>query len=132
MRAKSFLFFALLISIIGCEYKNLEPNKGNCYHGSVIMSSCCTGSTFISLDSTFPIGKLMTWGGNEYQNVIQVPNYLNVSGDIYLTLRDFNPDKDQSLYPPIQCYCFVVVGMDVPVYVATSYSSHPCDNAINF
>ncbi|HCW06689.1 MAG TPA: hypothetical protein DGG95_04905 [Cytophagales bacterium] len=129
MKVKLFLFFFLVVNLFQCDYKDIQPK---CYHGTVIMSSCCTGSTFISLDSSIPIGKQMKWGEKEYANVIQVPNYLNVTGDIYLTLRPFDRDKDQSLFPPIQCYCFVVVGMDVPIYVATSYSSQPCNNSTYF
>jgi len=89
------------------------------------MTSCCTGSTFISLDSSTPIGKNTKLNGGDYSNVIQVPGYLE-SKDIYLNLRDFNPDKDSNLFP-IHCYCLITVGMDVPVFVATavSYSSCP-------
>ena len=112
--------------VSACEYKDLETQ---CYHGKFIMSSCCTGSSFIQLDSKFPIGKTMKESGKEYQNVIQVPGYLN-DGDIYLKLRPFNPDKDYGLFP-IHCYCLIAVGLDVPVFVATAYSYTGCPEIVS-
>ena len=121
MRKTAILVYCVGLAFTGCEYNNIS----NCYHGKVIMTSCCTGSTFISLDSSTPIGKNTKLNGGDYSNVIQVPGYLE-SKDIYLNLRDFNPDKDSNLFP-IHCYCLITVGMDVPVFVATavSYSSCP-------
>src|SRR5258706_257402 len=120
----------IILAIVGlftfsCENKDISPA---CYHGKIIMSSCCTGSTFISIKSPVPIGKNTNLNGQEYANVIQVPGYLTGSagGDVFLNLRKFDPDKDYILYPPIICECFVAVGMDVPVYVATSVSTTSC------
>jgi hypothetical protein len=89
------------------------------------MSSCCSGSTFISLDSSTPIGKNTKLNGQNYSNVIQVPGYLNQS-DVYMNLRDFDSDKDFHLFPPVHCYCLITVGMDVPLFVATAVSSSSC------
>src|SRR5437879_11828091 len=105
------IVFGIVIAsaiVISCEYKDISPP---CYHGKVIMSSCCTGSTFISMDSSTPIGKDTKLNGQDYSNVIQVPGYLsNSDGSIYMNLRKFNPDKDYHLFP-IHCYCLVAVGM---------------------
>ena len=106
---------------LGCENKDISPP---CYYGKIIMSSCCTGSTFISIKSPLPIGKNTILNGKEYSNVIQVPDYLTGT-DIYLTLRKYDPDKDSSLFP-IHCMCFIAVGADVPVYVATATSTTSC------
>jgi len=117
---------AILLICVGlamrCEYDNIAK----CYHGKVIMTSCCTGSTFISLDLSTPIGKNTKLNGQDYSNVIQVPGYLN-QGDVYLSLREFDSSKDSGLFPPIRCLCLIVVGMDVPVFAVTalSYSSCP-------
>src|SRR5258705_10327636 len=113
-------FCALAIS--GCEYNNLA----NCYHGKVIMTSCCTGSTFISLDLSTPIGKNTKLNGQDYANVIQVPGYLN-QAEVYMNLRKFDSSKDSKLFPPVPCLCLIAVGMDVPLFVDTalSYSSCP-------
>ena len=121
MKKIVILLICVGLTIFSCEYNNVA----NCYHGKVIMTSCCTGSTFISLDSSAPIGKNTKLNGQNYSNVIQVPGYLN-DGDVYMNLRKYNPDKDANLFP-IHCYCLIVIGMDVPVFVATaiSYSSCP-------
>ena len=109
------------VTVLSCQ----NNDSGTlCYHGKVIMSSCCTGSTFISIKGPFRIGKDTNLNGQEYSNVIQVPDYL-ANGDVYLNLRKFDPDKDASLFP-IHCYCLIAVGMDVPVYVATAVSTTSC------
>ena len=90
-------FCALAIS--GCEYNNLA----NCYHGKVIMTSCCTGSTFISLDLSTPIGKNTKLNGQDYANVIQVPGYLN-QAEVYMNLRKFDSSKDSNLFPPYPAF----------------------------
>ncbi|MBS1506541.1 MAG: hypothetical protein JSS79_07845 [Bacteroidetes bacterium] len=114
--------FLLFIITASCEYNN----RGiECYHGTVIMSSCCTGSSFIDIDSTVPLGKKTTLNGKEYANVIQVPGYLS-NGTIYINLRPYDPSKDQGLFPPIQCYCLVAIGMDVPIFVNTGFSYSSC------
>src|SRR5882672_10598249 len=89
------------LAISSCEYNNLS----NCYHGKVIMTSCCSGSTFITLDSSTPVGKDTKLNGQDYANVIQVPGYLN-AGEIYLNLRKFDPEKDSHLFP-IPCLCLI-------------------------
>ncbi|MBI1769396.1 MAG: hypothetical protein HY015_05300 [Bacteroidetes bacterium] len=91
------------------------------------MYSCCTGSTFISIESPMLIGKNVTLNGQGYSNVIQIPDYQK-SGEIYLNLRKYDPDKDYGLFP-IHCYCLIAVGAEVSVFVATavSYSSCPDD-----
>ena len=121
MKKIVILLICVGLTIFGCEYNNVAT----CYHGKVIMTSCCTGSTFISIDSSTPIGKNTKLNGQDYSNVIQVPGYLN-DGDVYMNLRKFDPDKDSNLFP-IHCYCLIAIGMDVPVFVATavSYSSCP-------
>ena len=106
---------------MSCEYNNTS----NCYHGKVIMTSCCTGSTFISLDSSTPIGKDTQFNGQEYSNVIQVPGYLSLK-DEYLNLREFDREKDSHLFPPVLCYCLITVGADVPIFVATASSNSAC------
>jgi len=120
MRKTVILLFWVLAS--GCEYNNLQ----NCYHGKVIMTSCCSGSTFITLDSSTPIGINTKLNGQEYSNVIQVPCYLDQSV-VYMNLRNYDPEKDSHLFAPIRCYCLIAVGTDVPVFVtvAVSYSSCP-------
>jgi hypothetical protein len=122
---KTFLFIiGLWMVASSCEYNSL---KTMCYHGKFIMSSCCTGSSFIQLNSKFPIGKTLKYDDHEYTNVIQVPGYLN-AGDVYLNLRPFNQEKDSGLFP-IHCYCFIAVGVDVPMFVATSFSYSGCPEA---
>ena len=106
----------------GCAYNDVKPG---CYHGKVILSSCCTGSTFINLESIWPVGKATELNGQEYPNVIQVPGYLN-NGDVYLNLRKFDPDKDNNLFPNPHCYCLITIGMDVPIMVATALSYTSC------
>ncbi len=109
---------------ISCEYNNTS----NCYHGKVIMTSCCSGSTFITLDSSTPIGINTKLNGQEYSNVIQVPGYLNQNQSVvYMNLRKYDPGKDSHLFAPRPCYCLIAVGTDVPLFVATalSYSSCP-------
>jgi hypothetical protein len=117
------IFWGFLVAMVAssCEYNNLDVK---CYEGTVIASSCCTGSSFINIDSSAPIGKPTKWNGIDYNNMIQVPGYLN-QGKIYLKLRSFDPKKDQALFPPGPCYCLVAVAADVPVWLtlASSYSS---------
>jgi hypothetical protein len=115
------LLFSVALTFVGCTYHNIS----RCYHGKVVMTSCCTGSTFISVDGSTPIGKDTQLNGQDYSNVIQVPGYLN-NGEVHMHLRDFDPTSDGSLFP-IHCYCLIAIGMDVPVFVATaiSYSSCP-------
>jgi hypothetical protein len=115
------IFVGLAIS---CEYNNTS----NCYHGKVIMTSCCSGSTFITLDLSTPMGINTKLNGQEYSNVIQVPGYLNQNQSVvYMNLRKYDPGKDSNLFAPIRCYCLIAVGTDVPLFVATalSYSSCP-------
>jgi hypothetical protein len=88
------------------------------------MSSCCTGTTFINIDSSIPFGKKANLNGQEYPNVIQVPGYLNQT-DVYIKLRPFDPNKDSHLFPPAPCYCLFAEGMNVPKYVVAISSSCP-------
>ena len=126
MRKIITLVLCIGLAFTSCEYHNLA----NCYHGKVIITSCCSGSTFINLDSSTPIGKKNKLNGQDYSNVIQVPGFLNQS-EVYLNLRGFDSDKDFNLFPPKQSYCLgdclIAVGTDVPFFVATavSYSSCP-------
>jgi hypothetical protein len=122
MKRSLILILVLGALASGCEYNNLEIA---CYKGHVIMSSCCTGSSFIDIGSKIPIGKTTSINGKNYSNVIQVPGYLN-DGEIYLKLRKFDSSRDQNLFPPIYCYCLIAIGLDVPIYVATSYSYVSC------
>ena len=121
MKKIAILLICVSLTIGACENNNLAI----CYHGKVIMSSCCTGSTFVNIESSIPIGKNTNLNGQEYSNVIQVPGYLN-NGDVYLNLRKFDPDKDSYDIFPIHCYCLIAVGMDVPVFVATAFSTNSC------
>jgi hypothetical protein len=105
---------------IGCEYNNIS----NCYHGKVIVTNCCSGTTFIGLDSSTPIGKSTKLNGQDYSNVIQVPGYLS-AGEIYIHLRTFDPAKDSNLFP-IQCFCLIAVGIEAPVFVAIGISHSSC------
>lgn len=109
----------------GCAYNDIKPD---CYHGKVILSSCCTGSTFINLESPWPIGIATRLNEQEYTNVIQVPGYLN-NGDVYINLRKFDPDKDSNLFPNPHCYCLIAIGMDVPMMVVTAMSYSSCPEA---
>jgi hypothetical protein len=120
MKKIFILEFCMMLAFTGCEYNNLA----NCYHGTIIASNCCSGSTFINLDSSTPIGKNTKFNGKDYPNVIQVPGYLN-KGDVYLNLREFDRGKDSNLFP-IHCYCLVAVGIDVPVFVALAVSYSTC------
>jgi len=106
----------------GCEYKDVGPD---CYHGKVIFSSCCSGTTLVSLESALPIGRAIQVNGQEYPNTIQLPGYLN-AGDVYLNLRQFDPDKDNNLFPNPRCYCLIPVDWDVPLMVATALSHTSC------
>ena len=114
----------LFICLFGasCEYHDLGLK---CYKGKIIMSTCCTGSTFINIESPWQIGIKTKLNGQEYGNVIQVPGYIK-DIDIYMNLRTFNRDRDYNLFPPISCYCLIVEGMDVPLFVATAYSDASC------
>lgn len=105
-----------------CEYKDTNP----CYRGRVVWSSCCTGSTFISIQSFAAIGKDITINGQSYSNVIQLPGYIT-GPDVYLNLRKYDPQKDISLFP-IHCYCLIAAGMEAPLYVATAVSTTSCPN----
>ena len=122
MRKITVPLLCIGLTLAGCEYNNIS----NCYYGNIIMTSCCTGSTFISLDSSTPIGKDTQLNGQQYSNVIQVPGYLN-NGDVYINLRKYDPEKDAHLFPPVLCLCLIAVGTEVPVFVAAavSYSSCP-------
>jgi hypothetical protein len=112
------LFLALVVG--ACSYDNIRVS---CYHGKVIGTSCCTGTSFIALDAITPIGKPMVWGGVQYQNVVQVPGFLN-SGNVYLDLRAFEQSDGNLL--SIYCYCLVAEGQNVPLWVATRYSYTAC------
>lgn len=121
---KRILIYILVLGlgVSACEYKDMPIQ---CLQGKVIMSSCCTGSTFIDLDSSVPIGKPTQINGTNYRNVIQVPGSIN-NGNVYLSLRQFDPKNDQSLFP-IHCMCFIAIGTEVPVWVATNYSYTSCN-----
>jgi hypothetical protein len=121
MKKAVIVLFCIGVTVTGCEYNNVS----NCCHGRVIMTSCCTGSTFISLDSSAPIGKNTKLNGQDYSNVIQVPGYLS-AGNIYLNLRKFDPDKDSNLFPPMRCYCLIAVGAEAPIFVTTAVSNTAC------
>ena len=125
---KKFIILIAGLFAFSCENKDISPPCYQ-YHGKIIMTSCCTGSTFISIKSPQPIGKNTTLNGEDYLNVIQVPDYLTGT-DIYLNLRKYDPDKDGSLFP-IHCMCFIAVGMDVPIYVATAISTTSCTEPLN-
>ncbi|MGC4023506.1 MAG: hypothetical protein QM734_16930 [Cyclobacteriaceae bacterium] len=125
------IIVALLIIFVAADCSHENSNK--CYQGTIIMSSCCTGSTFINLNTSWPLGVKTKINGTEYQNVIQVPGYLDKenTNTIYLSLRPFDRDHDQNLYPPIQCYCLMAIGLDVPVFVATAHSYTSCQQQDN-
>jgi hypothetical protein len=89
------------------------------------MSSCCSGTSFIELDASFPIGKATNLNGQDLKNVIQVPGYLD-EGEIYMNLRAFNQNRDQSLFPLPPCGCPIFENMDVPMWVQTGYSTSAC------
>jgi hypothetical protein len=117
------IVIVFLISLtVGCESNHHDTE---CVHGTVIMSSCCTGSSFINLETILQLGIKTTLNGKEYANVIQVPGYLT-TGNIYLNLRQYDPTKDAGLFPPISCYCLIAVGADVPIFVATGHSYSSC------
>jgi len=120
---KIICFTIISVFAFSCENKDIDSPCYQ-YHGKIIMTSCCTGSTFITITSPQQIGKNTNLNGQDYLNVIQVPDYLTGT-DIYLNLRTYDPDKDGSLFP-FHCMCFIAVGMDVPVFVATGISSTTC------
>jgi len=111
-----------------CGYKDLSPCYQ--YHGKIIMTSCCTGSTFISIKSSEQIGRKTNLNGQDYSNVIQVPDYI-MGTNIYLNLRKYNPDKDSALFPA-HCYCLIAVGADVPLFVATAVSTITCPDQLGY
>jgi hypothetical protein len=113
----------IILTVSSCD-----PGYDKCFHGKFIMSSCCSGSTFIELDTTFPIGKATKLNGKDYKNVIQVPGYLTgeAGEDIYLNLREYDQQKDSSLFPGAYCYCLIGVGMDVPIWIQTGYAKNSC------
>jgi hypothetical protein len=113
--------FALCL-LISCEYRDTGIK---CYHGKVILSSCCSGSTFINLDTTLPLGKKTAINGQDYDNMIQLPGDYLANEDIYMNLRTFDPNKDYALFPP-HCYCLIAIGSDVPLFVATAFSYSSC------
>jgi hypothetical protein len=119
---KIILFIAVGLFTLRCENKDISPCYQ--YQGKIIMTSCCTGSTFINIESSEHIGKTTTLNGQEYSNVIQVPDYMT-GNNIYLNLRKFDSQKDDSLYP-IHCMCFIAEFQDVPVFVATAISTTSC------
>ena len=90
MKLQLFVILALGLIIFGCD---CEHSDSTCYHGTVIMSSCCTGTTFIELDAATPIGKSTQLMGQEFKNVIQVPGYLD-EGEIFLNLRAFRTEEE--------------------------------------
>lgn len=118
------IFQALAICLL---FSSCHSDKDSlkCYHGTIIMTSCCSGSTFIELDLSTPIGKATNLNGKDYKNVIQVPGYLSGS-EVYLNLREFVQPEDNLLFPPQYCYCLIVEGMDVPIWVQTDYSNTSC------
>lgn len=109
------------LAVAGCEYNNIDT----CYHGKIIMTNCCAGTTYISLDSGPTIGTSRNLNGQEYSNVIEVPGYLTENA-AYMNLRGYNPEKDAHLLPPVRCQCLVAEGMDVPTFVVTAASSSSC------
>ena len=119
---KVLLTVAIALIFSSCDH---ETNSFKCFHGYVIMSSCCSGTTFIELDGITPIGKATTLNGQDYKNVIQVPGYLT-GGEIYLNLREYNEKGDESTIPQPHCYCLISVGMNVPMWVQTNYSNSAC------
>lgn len=119
---KILLAVAISVLVSSCDR---DKNSLKCYHGTVIMSSCCSGSTFIELDLSTPIGKATTLNGKDYKNVIQVPGFLSGT-EVYLNLREFIQPDDDSLFAPIRCYCLISEGMDVPIWVQTDYSNTSC------
>jgi len=95
MRKIITLVLCIGLAFTSCEYHNLA----NCYHGKVIITSCCSGSTFINLDSSTPIGKKNKLNGQDYSNVIQVPGFLN-QGEVYMNLRDLIQTKISICFLP--------------------------------
>lgn len=122
MKQKLFAISLLWLTISCCDSIDTEIK---CYHGSVIMFSCCSGTSFIELDASTPIGKATTLNGQDFKNVIQVPGYLD-EGEIYMNLRAFNQNDDQSLFPFPPCGCPISIEMDVPMWVQTGYSTSVC------
>ena len=122
MKKQLFAFIIMWLTASCCD--RIDPETA-CYHGIVIMSSCCSGTSFIELDATTPIGKSTNLMGQDFKNVIQVPGYLN-NGEIFLNLRAFRQDEDQSLFPSPHCYCLISEGMDVPMWVQTAFSASSC------
>jgi hypothetical protein len=120
---KIIIIIAISLFAFSCEHHDLSTS---CYHGKVIMSSCCSGSTFISIETPIRIGKDTKLIGQNYSNVIQVPGYLT-GPNIYLNLRKYDSQKDVSLFL-VHCYCLISEVMDVPIFVATSFSTTECPN----
>jgi len=121
---KIWILFPLLW-LIGSNCKKEQALGSTCFHGKVILSSCCTGSTFIALDGSQSIGRPMKYNDTLRFNVIQIPGY-HPLGDAYLIVRPYNAATDQNLFPPIECYCLVAIGLNAPIYVPVTYSQTAC------
>jgi hypothetical protein len=112
------LVLAFLLSVAtGCS----DPDS-ECITGEIIGSSCCTGTSFVSLDGPF-IGKPGKFGSEDYENGIQIVGTFQ-PGKVYLKLRPFDEKTDTV---GAICYCLVAESWaDTPVFVAESVSSDGC------
>ncbi|MBS1682505.1 MAG: hypothetical protein JST48_12400 [Bacteroidetes bacterium] len=121
----------MVLLAVSCKYDDISPYS-ICLKGEIVLSTCCTGTTFINLETSIQLGKKITWANHEYQNMIQVPGYLGnptintIGKEVYLNLRAIDMKHDQNLFPTEICFCLIPIALDVPVYVAVNYSYGSC------
>jgi hypothetical protein len=107
----------LLLALTECS-----DSGSGCVTGEVIGSSCCTGTSFVSLHAPFP-GKPATFNSKTYENGIQILGTFQ-PGTVYLKLRPFNEQRDTI---GAICYCLVAESWaDTPLFVAESVSTEAC------
>lgn len=120
LKKLSLLFGVAFLFAASCD-----RDDDNCVRGNTLSYSCCTGTTFIDLNSSVPLGGTVVKDGVTLENVIQVVGEFS-GDDICLNLRPFDPEKDANLIGAV-CYCLVAHEWDsLPKYVITPAHDPAC------
>lgn len=121
MRFICFITIALLLAT-SCSQVCTTDGMQACKTGRAIMYSCCTGTTFVEMNTSEALGKDIQLGDTTYHNAIQIVG--RFEGNINVQLRAFNSDIDSL---GAICYCLMAEPwVSLPMYVVESGSTADC------